>query len=147
MPSVIPPVRNSRCLSAITSPLWVLIVMLLLSGCGQKAGEKPIERTVSGDKYVQPVLVLAAKVLNTQAAKLDVNKPLLDQGADELDVVELVMLVEEEFDIEIPDEELEERNKEPIKNLNIKKIALAVAKQKQKKPSRRTVPVKNAKIV
>ncbi|NLI00278.1 MAG: acyl carrier protein [Chthonomonadales bacterium] len=31
-----------------------------------------------------------------------------DLGADSLDVVELVMALEEEFDIEIPDEEAEE---------------------------------------
>ena len=133
MPFLNPPVKNYHFSSAITSRLWVLTVILLLSGCGQKAGEKSIEMAVSGEKYVEPVLVLAAKVLNTQAGKLDVNKPLLAQGADELDVVELVMSVEEEFAIEIPDEELEEKTKEPIKNLNIKKIALAVAKQKQKK--------------
>ena len=30
-----------------------------------------------------------------------------DQGADSLDVVDLVMSIEEEFDVEIPDEEVE----------------------------------------
>ena len=30
-----------------------------------------------------------------------------DLGADSLDIIELVMLLEEEFDIEIPDEEAE----------------------------------------
>lgn len=133
MPFLNPSVNNSRLLSTITSRLWVLTAIMLLSGCDQKTGEKPIEMVVSGEEYVEPVLVLVAKVLNTQAGKLDVNKPLLAQGADELDVVEIVMSVEEEFKIEIPDEELEEKNQEPIKNLNIKKIALAVTKQKRKK--------------
>jgi len=41
------------------------------------------------------------KIENTNISLVD------DIGADSLDVVEIVMQVEEEFDIEIPDEEVE----------------------------------------
>lgn len=41
------------------------------------------------------------KQVNTNASFID------DLGADSLDTVELVMALEEEFDIEIPDEEAE----------------------------------------
>ena len=41
------------------------------------------------------------KQVNTQASFID------DLGADSLDTVELVMALEEEFDIEIPDDEAE----------------------------------------
>ena len=46
-----------------------------------------------------------------------------DLGADSLDTVELVMALEEEFDIEIPDEEAEKIRKcieQEYKNLGIK---------------------------
>ena len=41
------------------------------------------------------------KQVNTQASFID------DLGADSLDTVELVMALEEEFDVEIPDEDAE----------------------------------------
>nr|YP_010170990.1 acyl carrier protein [Chondria tumulosa]QSD57131.1 acyl carrier protein [Chondria tumulosa] len=55
------------------------------------------------------------KVRNIVAQQLGVDKQLVtleanfadDLGADSLDTVELVMAIEEEFDIEIPDEDAE----------------------------------------
>jgi len=55
------------------------------------------------------------KIKEVVAEQLDVgideikedSKFVEDLGADSLDVVELVMALEEEFDIEIPDEEAE----------------------------------------
>ena len=37
----------------------------------------------------------------------DIQQKVVDLGADSLDTVELVMAFEEEFDIEIPDEDAE----------------------------------------
>lgn len=55
------------------------------------------------------------KVKNILAAQLDIDADKItestdiaeDLGADSLDVVDLVMSLEEEFDTEIPDEEVE----------------------------------------
>lgn len=44
--------------------------------------------------------------VNADEVKVD-SKFVEDLGADSLDVVELVMALEEKFDIEIPDEEAE----------------------------------------
>lgn len=48
-----------------------------------------------------------------------------DLGADSLDIVELVMAMEEEFEIEIPDEEAE----------NIKTVGDAIKYIKENKPA------------
>jgi acyl carrier protein len=56
-----------------------------------------------------------AKVVDIIANQLGVDKEIItpeanivdDLGADSLDVVELVMALEEAFDLEIPDEEAE----------------------------------------
>ena len=46
--------------------------------------------------------------LDVDADKVTTNANIQDDlGADSLDVVDLVMSLEEEFDIEIPDEEVE----------------------------------------
>ncbi|KAB8200146.1 acyl carrier protein [Aspergillus parasiticus] len=58
---------------------------------------------------------IEAKVKKIITEQLDVNEEALkpeasyvdDLGADSLDIVELVMALEEEFDTEIPDEEAE----------------------------------------
>ncbi len=58
---------------------------------------------------------IAAKVKEIIVQELDVNESEItneanfieDLGADSLDTVELIMKFEEEFDIEIPDEEAE----------------------------------------
>lgn len=46
--------------------------------------------------------------LGVDSGKVKLNSSLVDDlGADSLDIVELVMAMEEEFDLEIPDEEAE----------------------------------------
>jgi acyl carrier protein len=46
--------------------------------------------------------------LGVEAEKVTPNASFInDLGADSLDIVELVMAMEEEFDLEIPDEEAE----------------------------------------
>ena len=61
--------------------------------------EKPIDQRVN-DIIVQQLGVNADQV--TPAAKF-----IEDLGADSLDTVELIMALEEEFGIEVPDDEAE----------------------------------------
>lgn len=64
---------------------------------------------------VRSVAELTDKVRSIVAGQLGVDEQevrseasiLDDLGADSLDVVELVMALEEEFDIEVPDEDVE----------------------------------------
>lgn len=65
-----------------------------------------IEKTVTG--IVCEQLGVAESEVNTDSSFVD------DLGADSLDTVELVMAFEEEFEIEIPDEEAE--NIQTVKN-------------------------------
>lgn len=52
-------------------------------------------------KIIVEQLGVAENTINTEASFLD------DLGADSLDIVELIMALEEEFDIEIPDADAE----------------------------------------
>ncbi len=52
------------------------------------------------------VTEIVAKQLDVPAAQITLDSSFVDDlGADSLDTVELVMALEEEFNIEIPDEE------------------------------------------
>ncbi len=51
---------------------------------------------------------IVAEQLNVDINDLEPSKSFInDLGADSLDIVELVMAMEEEFDVEIPDEDAE----------------------------------------
>ena len=51
---------------------------------------------------------IIAEVLNVEADEITLNTTVVDDlGADSLDIFQIIMGIEEEFDIEIPTEEAE----------------------------------------
>lgn len=63
---------------------------------------------VSGDELRERIRNLVADQLGIDIAEVAPTATILDDlGADSLDVVELVMSLEDTFDIEVPDEEVE----------------------------------------
>lgn len=55
----------------------------------------------------EKVKSIVAEQLGVEAADITLETSFDDLNADSLDVVELIMALEEEFDIEIPDEDAE----------------------------------------
>jgi acyl carrier protein len=56
----------------------------------------------------EKVIKIVAEQLNASIEDVAAESSIIDDlGADSLDVVDLVMAIEEEFDIEIPDEKVE----------------------------------------
>jgi len=63
---------------------------------------------VSGEELQNRIRNLVAEQLGVDLAEVAPSASILDDlGADSLDVVELVMSLEDTFDIEVPDEEVE----------------------------------------
>lgn len=61
------------------------------------------------DSLEQKVRAVVADQLGVDLAEVRPDASILDDlGADSLDVVEMVMSLEEAFDIEVPDEDVEE---------------------------------------
>ena len=61
------------------------------------------------DSLEQKVRSVIAEQLGVDAGEVTGDANILDDlGADSLDVVEMVMALEENFDIEVPDEDVEE---------------------------------------
>jgi len=70
---------------------------------------------------------IMAERLGVEADEVTPDANILDDlGADSLDVVELVMSLEEEFNIEVPDEEVEEmRTVSDVERYVIKAVGAA----------------------
>ncbi len=103
---------------------WAMLVLLFsgflfCAGCGSKTSQQPIDRVRSE----------VAEILNKKASQIDVAKPLVEQGADELDIVEIVMALEEAFGKEIPDEAVGEN----VNTVTVQKLAEIVSKQQKDK--------------
>ncbi|MCB9763235.1 MAG: acyl carrier protein [Alphaproteobacteria bacterium] len=63
---------------------------------------------MSNNDVVGKVIDLIAESLGTEADQLKPEASFIDDlGADSLDIVELVMAIEKEFELEIPDEDAE----------------------------------------
>jgi acyl carrier protein len=61
------------------------------------------------DSLEQKVRAVVADQLGVDLSEVRADASILDDlGADSLDVVEMVMSLEEAFDIEVPDEDVEE---------------------------------------
>ena len=102
-----------------------LALALTVIGCGPSS-KSPTSVT---EKVQQEV----AAILKKDSAQIDVRTPLGAQGADELDVVEIVMAVEEAFSVEIPDSALGEKPDEIAKTLTVQKLADLVIRQMEKR--------------
>jgi acyl carrier protein len=101
--------------------LTTLAMILLFGGCGRQSDQQTVEKIRSE----------VATILKKDSAQIDVAKPLVAQGADELDIVEIVLAVEEAFDIEIPDSAIGENLEDVSKTMTVQKLAEIVSKQKK----------------
>lgn len=84
----------------------------------------------------QRVRAELATILKTEPAKLPVDKPVLELGADELDVVEWVMAIEEAFNIQIHDEKIvDPKTERTRKDFSIASMVALVLASPERPPS------------
>jgi acyl carrier protein len=84
---------------------WTLLPLLLLGGTPAYVAfaQDETREPVTATEVLQAVRGQVARQLGVETKRIAPGRPLKEYGADELDIVELVMALEEEFDIEIPD--------------------------------------------
>ena len=113
----------------------ILVALLWCTGCGSKPASQaqPAAQDQPEVQTVERVRSESAKILGKEAAQIDVAKPLVAQGADDLDIVEIVMAVEEAFKVEIPDSAIDNNAAEGSKTLTVQKLAQIVSKQRKTK--------------
>ena len=108
---------------AYTISCFVFALAIAFVGCGPAVKAKP--------EVVEKIRVEVAKILKKD--QIDIRKPLGAQGADELDIVEIVMAVGEAFKVEIPDNAIGEKPDKIAKTLTIEKLAEIVTEQLEKR--------------
>ena len=63
---------------------------------------------MSSEEIFEKVKSVIVEQLGTEEVNITLEASFIDDlGADSLDIVELIMALEEEFDVEIPDEDAE----------------------------------------
>jgi acyl carrier protein len=95
-------------------------LMLICTGCGD-----PEQREVA-----DIVRRRAAELIQTNASGIHANKPLAAHGADEIDIVQLITAMEEEFQIEIPDLAMGTNAEDISATLTVEKLARIVIEQR-----------------
>lgn len=66
---------------------------------------------LSDQEIFEKVRTIISEQLGVDAEEITLETSFEDLNADSLDIVELIMALEEEFDIEIPDEDAEKLQK------------------------------------
>ena len=120
--------ETSRTLQAVRTAFWVCLAVTI--GCGDGSSAKP---AASGDagETVDEICQVAAELLGVDRSKINSETSLGELGADELDLVELVMHLEEHFGVSIPDESLQQAMgagnfQQGAKNITISELASIV---------------------
>jgi len=92
------------------------------------------ESALSEDQRIQKEIIdIVAKQLGIEQGSVDINIPLSKQKApaDELDVVEIILTIEEKLGVEIEDEEIGETVQGATTDLTVKKLVEVVSKKKK----------------
>jgi len=92
------------------------------------------ESALSEDQRIQKEIIdIVAKQLGIEQGSVDINIPLSKQKApaDELDVVEIILTIEEKLGVEIKDQEIGETVQGATTGLTVKKLVEVVSKKKK----------------
>jgi len=85
------------------------------------------------EDLVARVRLQAAQVLNKDVNEIEIAEPLVDQGADDLAIVEIVMALEDSFNIEVSDSSVGDKIEETCKTLTVEQLAEIVSKSDKRK--------------
>lgn len=124
----------------------ICLTVLINFGCGKKPSSvastnRPMANLqtqtdkLDNQQITNRIREIIALQLSLDSTAVDVNAPLTKQkvAADELDIVEIIMSIEEAFGIEIKDEEVSGTNGELSETVSVKKLAEIVSRKKTRK--------------
>lgn len=111
-----------------TKLLYAGLLAILISGpgCTRQSPARPssTDNSPSADSTIERVCKITAIRMDVNASSVTATTSLNELGADELDFVEIVLEIEDEFDIAIPDEVIEGITGTDIFDGSIKKVTM-----------------------
>jgi acyl carrier protein len=117
--------------------LWIVFFGVAFGtvGCGDRKPTTPVAHGESSST-ADEVCAVTAKLFRVDRSKVRGETTLADLGADELDFVELVMELEEHFNISIPDETAKQMAgtdnwQQGMKNVTMSKVASVIDERRQ----------------
>ena len=113
--------------SSIRPTLGLLSFVVLLVGCGSKSGVP--------ETSVANMQDLVSQILKKEPAQIDVTKSLYALGANEADIINIVMAIEGTFQIELPSSEIGVTLGDIGKSMTVQKLAEIASKQPRTKKS------------
>jgi acyl carrier protein len=109
---------------------WLATAVLAFAGAPCGAGTPVPEREI-----VDTIRMLAAQQIGVKAADIDTISSLAAQGFREKDLHELVVAIEGEFRIVVPDDELRQMKwNDPIPAVSVRLLAQMVARHMREEP-------------
>lgn len=117
--------------------LLALGLMVLGMGCSaEPASPVPVAASPASDATVAQVCATTAEMFDVQPDEVTPETSLADLEADELDFVELVMELEDRFNVTIDDEVVEDLTgtsdwRQGMPSLTMTQLATAVEQQRQ----------------
>jgi len=93
------------------------LLAVLIAGCGSQTGNRIPAPTVANMQDA------VAQILKKEPSQIDVTKSLYALGANEADIVNLVMAVEATFEVELPSSEIGNTLGEIGQSLTVQKLA------------------------
>ena len=124
---------TGTCICGILTLLMLASIPGLMKAAERAKAMQKKRIELSPENVVDRVRSEVATILKKDSALIDVATPLVAQGADELDMVEIVMAVEEAFKVEIPDSAIGENVNEANKKLTVAKLAEIVSSRQNTK--------------
>lgn len=95
----------------------------------------PIQTTVLQLEVVDRIKVELARILNKRPKDFDSHKPLVAQGANDLQIVELVLALERTFQVKVPDAQIAGKTADGSSTVTIEQLADAIAAEMKNKVS------------
>lgn len=117
--------------------LILLLGLLTIPACDTASTQTdpPVElapaRAEASDATIDRVCAIAAELLGVNRSQMTATTSLDDLGCDDLDIVELIMELEDMFEVSIPDDAINEMAgsdnwSEGMKSVTMQKLAEAV---------------------
>jgi len=131
------------CLCAVVGGLWIWaanseanqLEYVRMYAARKTKQYLPIQTTVLQFEVADQIKVELGRIAHKQPKDFDSHKPLIGQGLNDLQIVELVLAVERAFQVKVPDKRIDSKDADGSSLLTIDELADAITAEMKSKVS------------